>query len=664
MTQNKSNPFALVSTLSVAAFISSLIVFLKFRDLPLFSFLQKSNVVLYASSLIVFVLSFFFFLLLFSYFRAPVHFFNKALSKHLGRGASLLLFSLSFITVSILLLHRRFVAELSEFAILFYSASIHDFPVFVGVALFILISILALVLFFSGHDIPHFLVWPGYILVAVLCFFSTLTINILAADVHHGVAYLESIFNVYYGTPYNAETIGVYGHYGLFLGLLLRLFDKGIVTVSIMIACLASIVSLCCSFILHCTLKTNWLKIVGTFACSFTVLTLRVNNYYQVQPHRVIFPVLLLAVLVWQCKTKRWSTIYKIFDYILVSCSILWNAESGLFCMIGLICALSVQTLLHASFLSRDFLKKTVIHLFFGLLALLSAIGVEILYNHLCSWHNIDIKLFFAPLFTSSYMDGTLRADMPIQNSAWIYVLVLFSGFLLFSLKNTTWFPSGKMSVEGSILSLAPAQAALATLGLLNFSYYANRAAYYNLDIIIQLAVLALCFLADSGRSHFARLFTSESCVAHVLHRALSACCLTIVSVLCAQAILFSPSLLKTKYEAGHWDTEIIHTICNEIQSNVPKDTYAFGPAITIFYQAMHWDTHAHYTDFSDLTVYGETTKNKIIEEAAQHGSFLTTVQTPGFTDQILEKNPSLKLVWTADIGGLSFEYWSETSGI
>lgn len=146
---------------------------------------------LYASSLIVFS-----FLFLFSYYRTPAYFFNKALGKHLGQGASLLLFSLSFITVSILLLHRCFVADLSGFAILFYSASIYDFPVFVGVSLFILISILALVLFFSGHDIPHFLVWPGYILTAVLCF-STLKINILATDIHHSIAYLVSMAIVF-----------------------------------------------------------------------------------------------------------------------------------------------------------------------------------------------------------------------------------------------------------------------------------------------------------------------------------------------------------------------------------------------------------------------------------------------------------------------------------
>lgn len=662
MPQFKNNSFGLVSILSVITFLASVIFFLKFRDYPFLAFMQESNIVLYGCSLLVFALSFIAFTAIFAHCRGAVTATNRLLDKPLGKRAAILLFSLLLACVSVLLLHRRFVAELSEFAILFYSDSIHDLPLALGISVCLAAGIACLLLFVSGRDIPGFVVWPCYILAAVACFLSTLTINIIAADTHHGVAYLESIFNVYYGAPYNAETMGVYGHYGIFFGLALRLLDKGIVTLSVMIAGIAAAVSLCCSYILHSLTKRNWLRIVGTLSCSFTVLTLRVNNYYQVQPHRIIFPILLLSLLIWQCKHNRWGLGSKFFDYIVVALAILWNTESGLFCMIGLTGALTVQSLLSNKLFSYSLLKDSIIHIILCLFSLFSAIGIEILYNRLCFWYDFDIKLFFAPLFLPNYMDGILRADMPIQNSAWIYVLVLFAGLLLLSLRDTTLFSATSPKDDNGANMQAPFLSALAIFGLLNFSYYANRAAYYNLDIVMQLAALALCYLANTDRSRFIRLFASGESVVHTLQHALSAVCMVILAALFIQSIIFCPNLLKTKYESGHWNTQSIRTICNEIQQHVPKDTYAFGPAISIYYQTMHWDTQGHYTDFSDLSVYGDTTRNKIIEEAAKRGSFLATSVPQEIIDKILEKNPSLELAWSATVEDLTLQYWCEGS--
>lgn len=662
MSENKNTPYALVATFSAVVFLVSIIAFLLFQNTSALSFMAESNVVLYICALATFAIAFFVFYVIFSHLPALCGRFNRFLGKQMNPRMASTLFCIGVLCLAGLLLHRRFVAEWSEYAIDFYAASIHDFPVWAGILIYAVIGIVTLIMAFSKRDVPSWTVWPLCILFAALCFMSTLTIDICAADTHHGVAYLESIYNVYYGTPYNADTTGVYGHYGLFYGLLLRLLNKDVVTINCMIAGVAAVVSLGCSYILQNTVKKNWLKILGTFACGFTVVTSRVTNYYQVQPHRVIFPILVLSILVWQVKKNRWSWSQRILDYILVALSILWNTESGLFCMVAVTGALVVHDWQEESWISRKAFIRYFVYIIACLLSLLAAMGTVMIYNRMCFWYDFDVRAFFAPLLTSDYMNGVLRADMQIRNSAWVYVLLLFAGVLLAALRHTSLFESKSERKETEIRPWAPVWTALAFLGLLNFSYYANRAAYYNLDIILQLAVLALCMVADRN---LPRLYNvAKGCsVDGIGHGIVSACCAMTVVVLGVQSILFAPALLQKKYANGHWSTKNIDTICAEIEQNVPKDTYAFGYALTIYYQRMGWDTQAHYTDFSDITAFGLETPNKMVEEAVAHGSFLVmTADSEWLVQKALAADPSFQLVWSSDAANYPIQYWCKAN--
>lgn len=659
---DKRNSYLLACLFAIGSFFVSLFLFLRLRYLPVLSFMQESNVALYFCSLIIFALVFFLANALFSRINlsSAIRWLNLPLRPRTGKIILLVLVCLG----SLLLLHRRFVAELGEFAFEFGSGSIHQFSTATGIAIFLVLGLLSLFLYVSGKDIPSFVTWPFYLLCAVLCFFATLTINVAAADIHHGVAYLENIYNVYYGMPYNASTVGIYGHYGLFYGLILRLLGGNIVTISCMIAGVAALVSLCCSFVLHNTLQKNWMRILGTFACCFTVLTARVTNYYQVQPHRIIFPVLLLSILIFQLKKNHLGWKARAADYLLASLAILWNTESGLFTLIGLTGFWILEDWFRYKWYSREAVYRYLISLLLCAASLLLAMGAVFLYNCSCSWYDFDVLLFFVPLFTPSYMN-VVRYDFRFGNSAWVYVLLVFSGALLYSLRNTTLFGLQEESPSQG-KNISPVLFTASVIGLLSFSYYANRAAYYNLDITLQLVIIVICILADQNVDCLQAQLQSGASLKSFTFTGISLLCAIVITVLGAQSLLFSHSLLKEKYESGHWSVQSIEQVCQELQENVPEDTYAFGHALTIYYQYMGWDTQAHYTDFSDILFLGEDTLDEILDRAVQEGRFVTTTAatTPIYVEQLLEKAPDFELVWSYEEGDFPLQYWCRTGSV
>ena len=62
----------------------------------------------------------------------------------------------------------------------------------------------------------------------------------------------------------------------------------------------------------------------------------RRTNYWQLQPHRLVFPMLLAAICCSVCgKSSRKKTARFWGGWLLCMLAVLWSTESGLFCIIG-----------------------------------------------------------------------------------------------------------------------------------------------------------------------------------------------------------------------------------------------------------------------------------------------------------------------------------------
>lgn len=86
-------------------------------------------------------------------------------------------------------------------------------------------------------------------------------------------------------------------------------------------------------------------------------------------------------------------------------------------------------------------------------------------------------------------MDGSIGYPLELGVRPWVFVLLLMLAVLAWSLFQTTAI--GRVAKTENI---APFAACLSVLGLVSFSYYANRSAWMSLEICLPEALLCLCF--------------------------------------------------------------------------------------------------------------------------------------------------------------------------
>lgn len=658
------NSFPLIAVFSVIAFIGTICCIEILEDLGmLHPFLAKSNIYKYLLALCVFAFAFFALYALFYYFpgnTSKKSLLDRSLSETAYRRSFLIL----ILTVSLLLLHRRFVSELDDFGITVNETTLHQIRMRYALPLVFITGLLAVLLSGAHKDVSGIFVYAGYFAVVVISFISVLVLDIFKADLHHGAAYIESIYNVYHGVPYTLETTGIYGHYALFYAPLLHLFGSDNTTLMLLIdatICATVILSIYC---VHNIIEENWLRILAAFACCMCVTTIRSQNYWQVQPHRTLFALVTAAYVIHLTKRNHWRFKDLLIGYLLSLLAILWNTESGLFCAVAIAACFLVHDWQTEKWYSAKMLKRYILHIAFIVGSVFAAVGIMNIYNFLCGHRELELSVFFFPMGVSGYMNGTLKYDISVQNGAWIYSLVLFSLLLLISLYYSTFFFQKKELSKKYASRYAPLLAAVAILGLLNFSYYANRAAYKCLEIIFQLACIGMCLLWRI----FSGMWKDKQCRKHTVRQltgaVISVSCILVISVLAMQSIVFAGTTIKRKYEAGHYIADGLQAACQELQANIPKDTFAFGNGITLMYEELGWDTIGRYRDISDILIDGNVVVNKIASDAVTHDSFvvyLITEREQKVLDRIMELDPRYELTKEIELNWYPLKYYVRT---
>lgn len=119
----------------------------------------------------------------------------------------------------------------------------------------VLFFVAAIYLLLTGRDCPQWMTWGGYGLSAVMYFLGVWIVNTFEGDPYHGEAYLESIYNVADGVPYEELTTGIYGHYGLFFLLPMKIFGAKAVVIQFLIALVGVVTDLAMLYCIHHLIK-------------------------------------------------------------------------------------------------------------------------------------------------------------------------------------------------------------------------------------------------------------------------------------------------------------------------------------------------------------------------------------------------------------------------
>lgn len=623
-----------------------------------------SNVVAYVLTLFLFVATFCAGFVFFQF--VTLEKLQTKLDRTMDKKMYTVVFVIGSGMILVLLALRRLFTETTEFGAFFPTISFHRLPGWPGYLLFLAMAafaVLAGLKLHKGRDLSRrtFCLCCGGVLL--MNFAAALVMNTFHADIHHGVAYVESVYNVYYGVPYTDITSGIYGYFGLFLAPVLHIFGGSSFALMITIALLECLVTVLCLYCICAVTEENYFRLMALVMCCFSIFSMRVKNYWQVQPHRVLWPLILAAYVLYLVKKNRWHLKDKILGYILCIGAVVWNVESGLFCSVAFAAACVINHWQQRLWYSPQSLLKCLLHAGCVAGTVVAAIGIVNGYNYLCGSRQPFLTDFFFPMFETSYMTGFLEVDMPIGNHAWVYVLILFGGLLLGALYETSFIQGKNVKTDSKASQMAPAVMAVAMLGLCSFSYYANRAAYFNLDIIVQLASIATCMVwARFRRNLFSPGETWSDCGKAVL--AYVSYVLTLV--LAIESLVFSVPLLQDKAENRHYDTGSYRQACELLRETVPENTFAFGGGISMLYADLGWDTVGHYRDMSDLLVGGDKVVGCIVDDALCEDAFvayLSTGKEQEIVEQILALKPEFKLTAEAELNGKTMQYYTCIGG-
>ncbi|MEG1446710.1 MAG: hypothetical protein RSC58_05530 [Ruthenibacterium sp.] len=477
----------------------------------------------------------------------------------------------------------------------------HSFPWYVVSICFLTVCVAVFSLWkicstSSNLNMARLFVFAIYALCGVTYLFYLFQQN-LYADAWHQTAYVQSIYNVWYNTPYTELSTGIYGHYALFFKLPMLLLGQNIFSV-VFTNALFGVLGLAAAFyVIHQHIHSNGMRVLAAMAMTAPVVSMRIKPYWQAQPLRIIFPALIMAYCTWIGTTKRSRLSWKsqLGGYALCSLAILWNTETGLICTLAF-AAYSCVVLWQCE---KCFCKKafyTYLGQVCGVLgALVGALGIVNLYNLICGGPLI-LRAFFFPLFDTNYLGKVLYHPVLWGNYSWVHCLVLFLLCIVVTMvRSTALFGRHRTDNTLAVLTLS------SVIGLGQFTYYVNRAAYQNLDIVLIQAIFCIAYLADKG---FAILSNQQRRTLRDGVLAAVGGSLAVLMLALSLTFVQMPISLEQRIngrKSSAYSLEEIANLATSVESIVPKDTYAFGLYTVGLYSYLGWDPGYHLRDVTDF---------------------------------------------------------------
>ena len=550
------------------------------------------------------------------------------------RGA--LTLSLFLLLGNSIFLAAAYVLEVNIYGGVSYRYIWHSLP-----AALVFLFIGAEVLFFflclrqSRLCIPPsalFLLYGALTLLMLYTFYTPEVFMRDEAERYHMNAYFNSVYNVLHGQPYTEYTTSIYGHYGLLYRLPLLLLGGDLIDFVRLNAVLGALCFLAMFLALHFMVKSSLLRLMGALAMTFPVLAMRSGTYWQLWPHRILFMSLTLCFGAFCVRFHKLNRITCVLGYVLGFLAILWNTESGLFCTVAWSAFWILRLLCGRQASLFRSVRGILCHLAGIVLSFLSAWGVVEVYNLSAGGRVMGIREFLFPLLQSSYMDDSLRVDLPDYPSAYITVLALLFLGTAWGISRMRCFRARQNhSAEADLLPCYVFFVSVLSLG--QITYFMNRAAYHNLDICHLPAMLLLCIFAERGLS-IVREFRFRQAGAYapsrIFHGAFAAAALAVLLIVNTGNMLMAGVNAQLRLPF-HQEQEVVDFAAH-VAASVPKDTYAFGISVQELYAALRWDTNCYTLDFPDIGLRPEA-GNYLMDD-------LTAKGVPGFLarDNALER--------------------------
>lgn len=422
----------------------------------------------------------------------------------------------------------------------------------------------------------------------------------------HMDAYFNSIYNVLHGSAYTEYATSIYGHYGILYKLPMKILGGDLIDFILLNTLIGALSFLAIFLALHFIVKNDLLRILGSIAITFPILSMRSGIYWQLWPHRVLFMCLMLCYMSFCVHYRKLNRFTCILGYGISLLGILWNTESGLFCAASWAGFWILRSLCYKkNKISRIIL--TVISQIFGIvLSFLGAWGIVEIYNISNGGKIMGIKEFLFPLLQPSYMDDLLRVDLPNFASAYMVIIALLFLACAWGISHM-WFLRKNTEENTTCILQACYAFAVAVLALGQITYFINRAAYHNLEIAHIPSILLLCMLAETGMENFRsfghrKLNTFNGI--QIFRGTFTAMVLLILMTICTGNVIQYGQNTSLREELHN--KQELNDFAAHIAANIPENTYAFGIGVPEIYSILRWDTGCYTLDLPDLSLRPE----------------------------------------------------------
>ena len=501
----------------------------------------------------------------------------------------------------------------------------HTHPLIFGIILF-LAELLILTWMYAKISVPgrdgEWIVWLTYVVLTVLILYSMYTPNIFGrgeqSDSYHCHAYFNSVYNIYQGMPYTHNVTSIYGHYALFFKIPMKLLHGDFRAFVMMLAMVGTFAHVCAFLTLQLLVESRALRIAGALAIAFPILGMRGGYYWQVWPHRIVFPMILLLYGAVILKKNYRGFISMAGGYLICLLAVLWNTETGIFL------AISWAAMYVSRYFSENRVKigklliNIAVHVAGIVFSVLGAYGTVNLYNILKHSPVNSLEDFLVPLLSSNYMEGVLHLDMPLYPCAYMAVITLF--LMGISVGLSGWFQEEKKQCWNRELIFLLSVGALGCL-----VYYINRPAYHNLDCVALLAAIlsayfgqyGLRFIRNKEWKNFGKISST-----HVFRAGVGLICTAAVLAMSTGTVLQFAQ--NSQIKENFHDMEDFEGLAAQVAEMVPGNTPAFGINIPEIYSLLQRRTECFTMDFSDMLVRPDSLKElkDQLEHAEVRGAF------------------------------------------
>lgn len=403
-------------------------------------------------------------------------------------------------------------------------------------------------------------------------------------------AFFNSIYETLNGYPYTDMYTSIYGHYAILYMLPIKILGGSINDIYRVIAVVGFITFVAIFIALANVVERNdiyfltCIAILGRYVVYFGD-----GNYYQVIPHRWLFPALF--TLLWSLKKS--GKVIEIISYFLLVLAIVWNLDSGLVLLIAYAVYRMYEHIREKGF--ENLLLGILLRMVLAAGCFLAAYSIVGIYNISAGGKWGTIKDFIYPYLSEGYHIADLMVKIPgtaavygVFVASMLGMLSISMGRLLF--KRAVWKDGMKFFV------------ALVGSGMM--FYYMNRAAYGNVTCCSMECVFLLGLFLDEAveefhvkKSRYTKILEMKGI--NLTYYVLSFFIVVFMSSYVVETTVYYGKDFYDKMEL--WDNSERNDFADRVEEVVPKDTFAFGASIPELYYQLGWDTGCHVMDWADL---------------------------------------------------------------